>query len=461
MEKVQPKQKINSSYLISIKSVVLTVLFTVFIFNFILPSPFLSTAVNYLTIIAVLTSLPFTGRGSGAVCLGLFIGGMYLIFNSGAGWNFLAEAMGKNSSLLALLMAVPLLGVPLKLGGYIEVLDALATKYMRKRSQMYWVPALFSHVLGVFMNIGAVPLTYEITARGNMINYPGVMAKAISRGFGAALLWSPNMIATAVVLAYLKVPWQNYFYLGVSFAGLALITGYAVDLLDREGRVEEAGPAGGEGERPYIDRVKLAQLIAAAVVFLLAVILIETRTNLPVISVLPAIALVFPVLWLILLGRKESIAVGYTDYFRNKISKYDSEIVLFVAAGFFSSALSFSGWSAKICVYIMHFSAHSKASTALTILATIILASLAGIHPMVLVSAFAASLDPAALGFAPVKLALMLISGWALGAIVSPMSGTCLVVGSLTGKTPFEVGFANYLHAALVLAAVILFVSWG
>lgn len=459
MEKTELKPKVGSGHLLNFKTAVLTILFAVFVFNFIFPSPFLNSAVNYLTIIAVLTSLPFTGRGSGAICLGLFIAGAYLIFNSGAGWNSLAEAMGKNSSLLALLMAVPLLGVPLKYGGYIEVLDALASKYMCTRSRMYWVPALFSHLLGVFMNLGAVPLTYEITARGKMIDYPGVMARAISRGFGAALLWSPNMIATALVLNYLKVPWQHYVYLGISFAGLALMIGYAVDFLGREARGEEAGRSSGEGDQPYIDRVKLVHMAGAAVIFLLIVILIETKTSLPVISALPVIALAFPALWLWLLGRKESILGGYKDYFRNKVSKYDSEVVLFVAAGFFSSALSFSGWSSKICAYIMHFSAHSKASVALTILVTIILASLVGIHPMVLVSAFAATLDAAALGFTPAKLALLLISGWALGATVSPMSGTSLVVGSLTGKTPFEVAFANYLYSTLVLSAVILYVS--
>ncbi len=444
--------------LLRLKGAVLTVLLAVFIIGFFFPAPVLNAALQYVTLAAVLASLPYTGLGSGVMCLLLFMAGGYLLAASGAGWPTIVEALGKNSGFLALLIAVPLLGVPLKSGGYIEVLDSLAEKYMRRRWQMYWVPALLSHVLGVFMNLGAVPLTHEITARGRMSNHPGLLARSLSRGFGAALLWSPNMIVTALVLGYMEVPWQSYAHLGLAFAALALLTGFVADLpgWGNGNRYDYDDAGAGEGRR--IDRVKLTQLMVAGIVFLAAVMLVETKTGRPVISVVPVLALIFPALWMVLLGRWNYVAEGYADYFKNRLNGYGSEVVLFVAAGFFSGALSHSGWSVKLCSYVMHFSSGSKSSAALVILASIVAAGLAGIHPMVLVSALAASLDPAALGFTPVQLSLVLISGWALGATVSPMSGTSLVVGSLTGKGPLAVGFANYLHCALVLAAVVVYI---
>lgn len=443
-------------HLIPYKSPALTALIAVFIIHLFLPLPFLGTVVNVLTVTAVLICLPFTGRGSGAICLGLFALGAYLIYASGEGLQFMAGAVGKNTSLLVLLITVPLLGISLKYGGYIEVLDALALRYMSNKHRMYWVPALLSHILGVFMNLGAVPLTYEITNRGRVLKYPGLLSRSISRGFSAALLWSPNMIATALTLAYLKVSWQDYVYTGIVIAAVSVLMGYIVNLFEREGRSGEEQPVSGV-DQPYLDRLKLAQMTFAAAVFLLIILLIETKTQLSVIGTVPVIALLFPALWLFLLGKKENIAEGYTDYIKNKIDRYDGEVVLFAAAGFFSSALTISGWSEKICGFIIHFSAGSKASTALAILGSIVIASLLGIHPMVLVSAFAASLDPATLGFSPVHLALILITGWSLGATVSPMSGTCLVVGSLFGKTPLRVGLDNLPHAALVFTVVILY----
>ncbi len=459
MGNIQLDRKTGSTgYLAGVKRITLAALVAVFVTQFVFPAPFMDGAINYITAAAVLVSLPFAGLGTGIISMALFISGAFLIHASGAGWHYMAGAMGKNTSLLVLLMAVPMLGIPLKQGGYIGVMDALALKYMRSRSRMYWVPALFSHVLGVFMNLGAVPLTHEITARGKMVKYPGLHAKSLSRGFSAALFWSPNMVATALVLAYLDVPWQNYAHLGILFAGIALVTGFVTDLFDREGRAVEADPASG-GAGPYIDRVRLAQLAAAGAVFLTTIVLIETKTSLPVIRTVPLIAIILPAVWLCLLGRREDIGAGYADYFRNRIDKFDGEVVMFAAAGFFSSAFAVSGWSEKLSAGIILFSGHSKAAVALTILASIILPGLAGIHPMVMVSAFAASLDPASLGFSQVQMALLLISGWALGATVSPMSGTSLCVAGLTGKTPLEVGYANLLHALLVLGAIIIYLT--
>ncbi len=454
------QEKGKTDFVSDLKSVIMTLLLLVFFGRLIFQAPFLDSAVGWITAAAVLISLPFSGRGTRAVCLGLFGAGACLMYASGAGWQSVAGAAGKNAALLVLLVTVPMIGIPLKYGGYIEVLDALASRYIRRRHQMYWVPALFSHILGVFMNLGAVPLTHEITARGRLAGYPGVLARSISRGFSAALLWSPNMIVTALVLSYLHVPWQEYARLGIMFAGVALVVGYAVNIFSREvRRVEEEPSPGGEG--PCVDRVKLAQLAAVGVVFLLVVVLIETRTRLPVISAVPVIALILPAAWMCLLGRQEGIRSGYVDYFRNRINRFDGEVVLFSAAGFFSGVFASSGWSQKLCDYILLLSGQTKAVTAVTILAPVIAASLLGIHPMVLVSAFAASLDPAALGFSQVELALALIAGWALGANVSPMSGTCLVVAGLTGKTPLEVGCMNFPHTFLTAAAVVIYLARG
>lgn len=458
MHKAELKEIPLDDYMGRVKSLVFVVLLAVYIMNVWHPAQITGQLVNYLTVIVVSISIPFIGRGSRLVCLALFIAGAYLLYVSGAGVSYWVEAMGKNTSLLMLMISVPLMGLPLNYGGYIGTLDSLARKYMAKKYQMYWVPALFSYVLGVFMNLGAVTLTHQITARGRVARCPGMLARSISRGFGCALFWSPNMIATALVLGYLKVPWENYVYIGIVFSLVSLIAGYAAEIFARR---EDAGEpdAASRDTAPEIEKNKIIQLAVAGAAFLSLVIYIEIGTDAQVISVIPVIALVFPVAWLILMGKRGAIGEGYGDYFRNRINRYDGEVVLFAVAGFFSTALAQSGWAARISGYLMHFSGRSMASVALTIMLAVILTSIIGIHPMVLVSAFATSLDAAAMGINPVNLALALIAGWSLGATVSPMSGTTLVVGSLTRKTPMEVAYGNLPHTVLVTGAVILYLA--
>ncbi|HBV99499.1 MAG: hypothetical protein JL50_13640 [Peptococcaceae bacterium BICA1-7] len=458
MQKAELKEIPLADFMGRVKSLVFVALLAVYIINVWLPGEITGQLVNYLTVIAVSISIPFIGRGARLVCLVLFIAGAYLLYMSGAGVSYWVEAMGKNTSLLMLMISVPLMGVPLKYGGYISTLDSLARKYMVKRYQMYWVPALFSYVLGIFMNIGAVTLAHQITARGRVAHCPGMLARSISRGFGCALFWSPNMISTALVLDYLNVPWEKYVYAGFIIALVSLVLGYVAEIFARQ-------EAAGEPDLDFRDTApktgknKMIQLAVAGTAFLSLVIYIEVATNARVISVIPVIALLFPVVWLLLIGKGGAIREGYGDYFRNRINRYDGEVVLFTVAGFFSAALAQSGWAARISGYLMHFSGQSIASVALTIMLAVILTSMIGIHPMVLVSAFATSLDAAAMGINPVYLALVLIAGWSLGATVSPMSGTSLVVGSLTRKSPMEVAYGNLPHTVLVTGAIILFLA--
>ena len=441
---------------LDIKSIILLLVVLGNIFYLIKPYAGVKDLVNYAIIIAVILSVPFIGWGTRIICLGLFILGTYLIITAGAGWEYCVKAMGKNADLVALLIVVPLLGVSLKLGDYLYVLDAIVPKFMLKRYQMYWVPTLLSHVLGMLMSVGAIAFTYEITARGKVRYYTDVLTKSISRGFVATLLWSPNMISTALVLKNLNLPWSKYALSGVLFAAISLCLGYFIE--QAKGKYNSEQKMTTETEMHAVDKVKLMQLFLYVFIFLLIITLIELKTNISVIKAIPIVALILPTVWLCLIGKKSTIKNGYLEYFRSKANKYDVEVVLFVAAGFFSSALILSGWSEKLCHYIIEYFGYSTILITLVIFATVLLTSLVGIHPMVSVSTLAASLDASTLGFNPALLALVLIGSWSAGIIVSPLSGTNLILSGLTKKTPVEVAYANFFYAVILLTTLMAYV---
>ena len=203
----------------------------------------------------------------------------------------------------------------------------------------------------------------------------------------------------------------------------------------------------------------LIQLIVYMALFLLMIILIDLHTHISIITVIPMVAVTMPALWLVILGHRRMVKRAYVEHFVTKAHQHDGEVVLFVAAGFFSSALIISGWSDWICNYIMNFSGNSNASIAFTILGTIVLASLVGIHPMITVSTFATSLDVNSLGFSPVYLALLFAGGWSLGSTISPITVNVLIVANVTGVKPMDIVRNNLLHACLVFATIIIFMA--
>lgn len=444
-----------------IKSLVLFLIIMFSIVNVFYPNLFVKTIVSYITIVLLVFSLPFAGRSTKIVSITLFVIGAYLMYISHASLNYWTEAMSRNTGLLVLLIVVPLLGIPLKYAGYIQVLDSLAFKYTKKGYQQYWLPSLFSHGLGFFMNIGAVSLTYDISARGKVAENAAMLARAISRGTGTIFLWSPNTVAVALVLEYVEVPWTQYFYLGFSFAVIALVCGYISEILGelkrKKGKKSYANII--NNSRQYVDKWKLIQLLTYITSFLLFVLLIEIKSNISVISMIPVVSFVLPAFWLSILGYKKSILNSYFNYFTEKAHRYDGEVVLFVAAGFFSSALIVSGYSERLCDFIMSFSGNSTASITFTILGTIVLGSLIGIHPMISVSTFAASLDVNNFGFSPVYLALVLAGGWSLGSTISPISGNILVVANVTGRKSMEIVYGNLMYAVFVFLMLAVFAS--
>ncbi|MCG8400585.1 MAG: hypothetical protein MJA84_03205 [Firmicutes bacterium] len=417
--------------------------------------------ISCATLLLLALSLPYAGRGNKWVSVTLFVIGAYLMLISGAGAADWMEAVIKNTGLLVLLIVVPLLGIPLKSAGYVQVLDVMASNYMQKNYQLYWIPGLFSHILGFFMNIGSVPLAYEITARGKVAQRAALLARTLSRGTGAIFIWSPSTVAVALVLEYLQVPWTGYFLLGFAFAVTALVWGYLTEVLvNLKNKVYDTPNAVSPGgaKRP-VHLPSLMQIIVYMALFLLMIMLIDLCTPISIIAVIPMVAVTMPALWLVISGHRGMIKSAYVEHFVTKAHQHDGEVVLFVAAGFFSSALILSGWSDGICNYIMNFAGHSNASIAFTILGAIVLASLVGIHPMITVSTFATSLDVSSLGFGPVYLALLLAGGWSLGSIISPIAGNVLIVASVTGGKPMEIVCNNLLHACLVFATIVIFMA--
>ncbi|MCR4441402.1 MAG: hypothetical protein QHH10_04570 [Peptococcaceae bacterium] len=62
-----------------------------------------------------------------------------------------------------------------------------------------------------------------------------------------------------------------------------------------------------------------------------------------------------------------------------------------------------------------------------------------GVHPVVSISAFAAALDAAALGFSKLGYAYLLMLGYGVAVTVSPFSGLSLVMAGTTGENPLYV----------------------
>jgi hypothetical protein len=94
----------------------------------------------------------------------------------------------------------------------------------------------------------------------------------------------------------------------------------------------------------------------------------------------------------------------------------------------------------------------------LVIISLVVLLSALGVHPIITVTVIGSILQAEYYHVTPTFIALILTTGWALGAAVSPSSATNISVASLVDRSVLEVSRWNlgYTFILFVLTWVVL-----
>ncbi|WP_027364254.1 hypothetical protein [Desulfotruncus alcoholivorax] len=438
---------INSGFITGTRSIVFAGLAMVYLLNTVLHNSYLNYILSGISVLCLLVCLPFAKGNARILTLILLIAGALVLIDSGADYGLWINALSQNANLITLLILVPVFGLPIQYGGYYEVLDALVNKYMSSKHRIYWVPALLCHFFGALMNMGAIPVVYQIIIHGKLPKEFRKVPAAILRGFSASIFWSPNMISVALVTHYLRVSWAEFARVGIIFTILTLTVGWLVYLM-----LDKSAP---DCNEPSINQQpsgrKIAELLFFCLAFLGSIVFIATKTSLTVLHAVPVLALVFPVLWLCSLRRAKSILPAYLDYLENTLPRFTSEVAIFIGAGFLTAAMLSSDYSDKVALLFRDYLGVNLYFLCFFIVSSIVMLSIVGIAPMITAMAYSASLKPALMGISPHLLSLVIIGGWSAGVIVSPFSGVTLIMSGLTRQSSFEVARSNWLFSLIMI----------
>lgn len=441
--------KVSIFSLTGIKSVLIASMALVYLANVYIHIPYLDYVLSFICLLCILVCFPFIKGNPRTVSLLLFSIGSVMLFITGADLKLWLQSVSTNASLVTLVILVPIFGTPLNYGGYYNVLDALVNRYMSNRHRTYWVPAFLSHFFGALMNMGAIPVVYQLIIHGKLKQQFIHVPNAISRGFSSSIYWSPNMVSVAIVTHYFNVSWAEFARGGILFTLLSLLVGWLVHIISS--KKDAAGINPPDREDAPINGKKVAQLIAFCSFFLGVIIIVATKTTFPVLNVVPLMALLYPVLWLGLLGKGNAIIHAYRDYFKNTLPRFTSELIMFLAAGFIASALLSTGSGDKISLFLREYIGLNPYMICFFVSSSVIGLSILGISPMVTVMAYSASLKPDLIGLPPELLSLVLVGGWAVSVVASPFAGVTLIMSGLTYKSPFEIARSNWLFGVIMI----------
>ncbi|MED4353203.1 hypothetical protein P9265_12705 [Schinkia azotoformans] len=84
-----------------------------------------------------------------------------------------------NLTLVSIFTLVPLLGIPVRLGGYLESLKQLFARVNPKSSFVFLVTQALAHALGVVFNIGSISILHYLS-KAAPIQSPRLLVSAIN-----------------------------------------------------------------------------------------------------------------------------------------------------------------------------------------------------------------------------------------------------------------------------------------
>jgi hypothetical protein len=384
--------------------------------------------------------------------------GILLEWNKGTGLDGISQGIILILPLLCLLTLVPLLSIPVRIGGFFEAISLLLQHVLHRPQKLFSGITGTLFLLSPVLNLGSVKILHEFLEE---FKFPAEMtAKGYIMGFSTAIMWSPYFASVSLVLHYLKVPFTEYIFYGISLGLLSLIVGNSLFVIwVKKHPLTQAQSVSGQLDEKV--RKQLAKLILFILLLLAMCLWVESLTHWSMMVIVCLMSMTVPLLYGVLSGSWKQMLPLSIDYRDRTVPMMNNEIMLFMSAGMLAFAMKGTTMMNGISSMLIVFADQSFFLFALAILIFVLAVSYLGIHQIAVVGVLAMQLNPAELGISNVSLALVLLLSWSISTALSPLSGLNLMVSRLSGISGIKEGLkVNGQHVLLFSIISIVIISF-
>ena len=368
------------------------------------------------------------------------------------------EAAGINVTIVTLFLLAPLFGIPVRIPDYVEALKRFYETNLRSKTGLFIGTQLLTQIMGVFINVGSIPVVYQIVFVKPQPGMSGLLANALNRGFAGAIFWSPYFAAMALVTSALKLPWSSILPYLLGLAILSLFISWVVDFQElRHAKAEspQQEPAAEQGKAAF--PFGLGMYLTAAIIVILV---LERTVQLPMVILICMAAVLFPLIWCMAKGAMDVYRQGLKNHFTVTLPALQKEITLFLAAGFFSGSIRETGFGSAVPALLEQVPLPISFTFSLFTVVLIAGTSLIGLHPIVPVTILAGGIDPLGVQISPTYFAVLLLGCWGLSNPVSPASAVNNLLAGLFKKPVFEMTVPNYKFSGCMAIALLIYLAF-
>jgi hypothetical protein len=368
---------------------------------------------------------------------------------------------GRGTLMFILLFAsVTLLQYPAIRSPSMQVVRVIVTNLPPGRRYL-WL-SLASHFLSAITNFAGFALLASFVAASAAGQLRKRMALALSRGFVAASTWSPFFLAMAVVVSLMPtLRWVDVAVPGILLGLLLIAFGALCDRFSKRGdTVEEArAPVAIEGKQ-----AAMLKLVALSLILVGGVAAFDAIAHLSMSATIAIVVTVFSLgwFWILAVTRSPSVPrVSWTEYGVNLVDNVGGLrglSVLFIAANIFGQGVS-SAVDGQMLVAAALQIGVSGVLWIPFLLFVIAATSVFGLHSVIMIVIIGHTLPPAAIGLSQQTMALLMLTSWGIGGVLSPLSNLTLYAANMLGQSNWSMAWRDngfYAFGCIVISAVVI-----
>ena len=423
----------------------LILLLSIFILNQFYPSDILVGIYTVLTGVIILITLVYSRGMTQYFGIGMILIGSILLLINGANLTEWSESLTKNLPLIVLVLIVPILSIPIKSGDYQNHLAGFAMPIQEKPTLLYgFITGLFT-LIGPITNIGSLSIIHSMFERMKLPNE--FLGRVYVRGFISVQSWSPYFASVFLVVFSLGLSVSDFIPYGLLLSGIQILTALLFFKYYEASKIEFKESLGSFPS----DKGKLLELVVVILSLTIVIFSFEKRIDLNVSVLIALMVLAFALIWSVYLKQGKAFIKEGTFFLGNLLPQKANEVNLLLAAGFFGVVLS----ETKVAQFMTGIWGYlAEGSVFIMILLTIIFIafmSFIGVHQIVTISTFIATVSYADLGIDVLTMALTLLGAWSVSTVISPVTPVNIIVSNLLKEPIFKVIMKyNMLYAILL-----------
>lgn len=416
----------------------------------------LTPVLGCLVFLAITILLPNLKGVTFWLSVSFMVAGIVLMLFQNVQASVWFESAGINVTIVTLFLFAPLFGIPVRIPQYVEALKRFYEQNFRSKAALFIGTQFLTQLMGVFINVGSIPVVYQMVLVKPQPGMSRLLANALNRGFAGAILWSPYFAAMTLVTTALDLPWSSILPYMLGLAILSIVVSLAVDFREiREATTDQTEQESTQKQGSAVFPIGLGIYLITAII---AILIMERLIELPMVILICMAAVLFPLIWCMANGAMSVYRQGLKNHVTVTLPALQKEITLFLAAGFFSGSIGATKFGSSIPAMLEQIPLSVSITFSLFTVLLIAGSSLIGLHPIVPVTILAGGIDPASVGISPLYFAVLLLGSWSLSNPISPASAVNNLLAGLFKKPVFEVAVPNYKFAGCMAIVLIIYV---